>query len=353
MTVSLHIRGLPACAAAAFLLLASPLTWPAEPPSSTVAHIRFSEYSPLAGSTEIARRTLSPLAALEVARQAARIGKTLVAQPVTLSEEDFVIYVPSHRPPRGYALLVFIPPWQEARLPAGWAPILERYGTIFVGSARSGNEESVMDRREPLALLAALNVMQRFPVDRGAVFIGGFSGGSRVAQRLALAYPDVFDGAILNAGSDPLGGQDFALPPRELFYRFQEHSRIVYVTGETDPRLAEDQDSIRSMHRWCVFAVQGHLEASAGHEVLGPNGLAWALSAALQERAAPSRDLSSCRAGIDQDIAAQLHAAELQKTGAMPGNAEKLLRRIDARFGGLAAPGSVDLAHQLWRDSDQ
>ena len=317
----------------------------ADAQSSKLSHVKFSEYSPLASATEIARRTLSPLVALEVSRTAAHSGKTLIEQTINLSDEDFVIYVPAHRPLGGYALLVFVPPWQDARLPAGWAPMLERYDTIFVSAARSGNDEGVMDRREPLALLAAANVIRQFPIDADAVFIGGFSGGARVAQRLALAYPDLFRGAILNAGSDPIGSQDMPLPPKDFFYRFQEYSRLVYVTGEFDARLGMDQDSMRSMHQWCVYAVQGHVEPSAGHEVLGSTAFAWALSAVLHDIPSVSHKLLGCRAAIDRDVNTQLNAAKQQLAGGAPGSGEQLLRKIDARYGGLAAPRSIDLAN--------
>lgn len=333
-------------AATVLFLLMPPAFNAANAQSSKAMHVTFSEYSPLANASEIARRTLSPLVALEVTRRGAHSGKTLIEQTVRLTDEDFVVYIPAHRPPRGYALLVFVPPWQDARLPSGWAPILERYDTIFVSAARSGNEVGVMDRREPLALLAAANVLRQFPVDADAVFIGGFSGGARVAQRLALAYPDLFRGAILNAGSDPIGSQDMPLPPKDLFYRFQEYSRLVYVTGEIDARLATDQDSMRSMHQWCVFAVQGHVEPSTGHEVLGSTALAWALSAVLHDVPAVSHKLPGCRASIDQDLDTQLNAAEQQLTGGAPGSGEQLLRKIDARYGGLAAPRSVELANR-------
>src|SRR6202008_275793 len=96
------------------------------------------------------------------------------------------------------------------------------------------NEANIIDRREPLALLAAHNIMQRFRVDPERIYIGGVSGGSRVALRIALGFPDVFRGAFLNAGSDPIGDAQVPLPPREVFSRFQEMTRIVYISGQDD-----------------------------------------------------------------------------------------------------------------------
>ena len=57
----------------------------------------------------------------------------------------------------------------------------------------------------PLALLAYENIRRSHTLDANRVYVGGMSGGSRVALRVALAYPDVFRGALLNAGSDPIG----------------------------------------------------------------------------------------------------------------------------------------------------
>jgi poly(3-hydroxybutyrate) depolymerase len=141
---------------------------------------------------------------------------------------------------------VFIPPWPRAEVPRQWIPALNRYNTILVTAANSGNEAPTIDRREPLALLALHNIMAQYPVDPQQVYIGGFSGGARVALRVALGYPDVFHGALLNAGSDPIGTLDVPLPPADLFRRFQESTRLVYLTGERDDEnLGRDMYSRR------------------------------------------------------------------------------------------------------------
>ena len=104
---------LPALAAAGILAPAAPAV--AAPDSSTPT---FSEYSPLSTSAEIMRRLLSPLTAREVQRSLERSGEHLREQSIDLTAERFVLYVPPQAPPGGYALLVFIPPWDEAQLPA-------------------------------------------------------------------------------------------------------------------------------------------------------------------------------------------------------------------------------------------
>jgi len=304
----------------------------------------FTEYSPLSTNTELARRLLTPLNAARIPQLLARAGKELSEQPVRLSDEKFVVYVPERAPPHGYALLVFVAPWPQATLPRGWAAVLDRFGVIFVSAAGAGNEASSLDRREPLALIAAHNIIRRYAVDMEHVYVGGFSGGSRIAMRLALGYPDIFRGALLNAGSDPIGSAEIPLPPRDLLVRFQSSSRLVYVTGEEDlPRLDMDVQSIHSMREWCVFDVDTQITRRMAHEVATPGALSAALRALLNPAGPDPRRLAGCRAGIEKRLAAQLQQVDSLTAGGQRDNAQKLLHEIDARFGGLAAPRSLEL----------
>jgi len=308
----------------------------------------FSDYSPLSASAEIMRRLLSPLAALEVQRSLERSAELLRDQSIDLTAERFALYVPAQAPAGGYALLVFVPPWDEAQLPHGWAPVLDRYGVIFVSASRSGNSADVVGRREPLALLAGYNVMQRYPVDPQRVYVGGFSGGSRIALRLALAYPDLFRGALLNAGSDPLDAGPPSPPARALLERFQESTRIVLITGEHDAlHLAMDRASLESMSEWCAFDTAAEITPGAGHELAGPAALSRALGALAAHARTGAAKLSACRKALDERLAGRLARIRSLIDGGRSGEARKLLEETDRRFGGLAAPESVRLAAAL------
>ena len=174
----------------------------------------FSAYPPLARNSELLSRVFTPLTLAGIQRDFARTGKTLGEASFDLAAEKFLVYVPPVKPTQGYGLMVFVPPWQKAQLPKRWGPVLDQFGMIFVSAARSGNDEDIISRREPLAVLAALNVMAQYPVDPSRVFVGGMSGGARMALRLALAYPDLFHGALLNSGSDVIGTiYEPCLPP--------------------------------------------------------------------------------------------------------------------------------------------
>jgi pimeloyl-ACP methyl ester carboxylesterase len=305
--------------------------------------VTFDDYSPLAGLPELVRRVLSPLAADQMVQRIGRTGHRLTDRPVDLSREHFAVYVPAAAPPAGYGLLVFVPPWPEAKLPAGWDRVLDRYGFLYVSAAGSGNDAETLNRREPLALLAWHNMAIRYRLDPDRVFIGGFSGGSRVAMRLALAYPDVFHGALLNAGSDPIGDAEIPLPPRDLFERFQSATRLVYVTGERDlVPLGMAGASAASMREWCVFDLEAQVTSrvareSVGHEVADARALAQAFDALLRPSPPDPARLTACRAQIERALAAELARVDTLVAAGQREPARKLLHDIDVKFGGLAA----------------
>ena len=157
-------------------------------PRGVPHEVVFTGYSPLFSNAEILRRLLTPLAREDVRDTLGHTDEALSPYPIDLAREKFLVYVPSSAPPspRGFALLVFVPPYNQADLPFGWAAQLDRHGFIFVAPADAGNTTNVVSRRVPLALSAEENIVREYPVDRQHIYIGGFSGGSRVAERVAL-----------------------------------------------------------------------------------------------------------------------------------------------------------------------
>jgi hypothetical protein len=310
--------------------------------------ITFTRYSPLSRGTEITRRLLSPLANAEVARALAQSAAGLREQAIDLSRETFDVYVPPAPPPEGYGLLVFIPPWQKSYLPAGWDSVLNKHGVIFVSASKSGNDENVLDRRIPLALLGAFNLMQLYPIAKDQVYVGGFSGGSRVAMRVALGYPDLFHGAMLNAGSDRLGTELLILPPKDLFERFQSESRLVYVTGSEDSWIIQsDIASRQSAYDLCVFGTFTNSMIRASHEIADPVSLDRALGALAAHVAPDAAKLSACRARLERAISEKLKSVRDFLDRDKSRDASKLLTKIDTQYGALAAPESVNLAGRI------
>jgi pimeloyl-ACP methyl ester carboxylesterase len=308
----------------------------------------FTEYPPLSRNEALAERLLSPLTTARLLRKAAQSGLKLREHSVDLEHEKYVLFVPPAEPPQGYTLLVFIEPWKFAGVPRDWISVLDRHGVIFVTAEHSGNTESVYERRIPLALIAAYNVMQRYRVEPDRVYIGGMSGGSRVALRMALAYPDVFHAALLHSSSDPIGTAEVPLPSLELMRRFQDSTRLVYITGEYDGvNIGKDEVSRASLRDWCAFDIAVEPFSLAGHELSGARDFERALTA-LNEHVAPKPNtLTACREHKAVELASQLQQVEeLLGRGKIPA-ASTLLGQIDAHFAGLAAPKSVELASRI------
>lgn len=312
----------------------------------------FTAHAPLARNDELLHRLLSPLNALRVEQRISRGSGTLRAWPLDPLRQRFALYVPPAPPPSsGYALLVFVPPWDDARVPPQWIPVLDRTRAILVTAAGSGNDADVLGRREPLALLAAYNVMQRYRVDPARVYVGGFSGGSRIALRLALGYPDLFRGALLDAGSDPIGNAEIPLPSVELFRRFQS-SRIVFLTGDDDVvRQAQLARATGSLASWCAFGTASITLLHTDHALADAEDLARALGALARPAAPDDAKIEACRARISGAMEADFQHVQTLADRCQRDQALRALEAIDALYGGLAAPRSVTLLRQLQSQS--
>ena len=343
------MTGAVAVAAAALVLqrAASQDAAASRQPRGTPYQAVFTHYSKLFSNTEVLRRLLSPLAEEDIRESLARNREALTPYPIDLSKEKFLVYVPSRAPPPGgFALLVYVPPWNEARLPFGWAAQLDHYGVIFVAPSQAGNTADVLSRRVPLAVSAEENLVREYPIDRERIFVGGFSGGSRVALRIALGYPDVFRGALLHAGSNPLGDA-YPLPPKDLFQRFQSSSRLVYSTGEEDTyHLTNDSNSSDSMRQWCVFNVETNEISGEGHEIMSGTAFGQALDLLLSQAPPDAARLDACRSRIAAELQKKLSQSEALISKGKRADARELLMDIDKQYGGLAAPRILDLARR-------
>jgi predicted esterase len=332
----------------ALLLSASCPAQPAPAAAGLHPDLVFAEHPPEAYGSEIVQRLLTPLAAAQVERTLRASHQELRDASLDLAAERFTVFVPGKPPPAGYALLVFIPPWPEARLPEGWRAALERYGTVFVSAARSGNEASDLGRRAPLALVAVANLRGRYPIDAARIYVAGFSGGARVALRLALAYPDVFHGALLNAGSDPIDAGPPSPPAPALLHAFQLASRIVYVTGAQDElHLRMDSDSQESLRRFCQYDYHAEVTPQVAHEAAGAAAFGGALRELLTRAPPQEAKVQDCNAALEKKVDGELGRVAALIAAGRRSQAQEALLGLDKRLGGLAAPRSVALEEEL------
>jgi hypothetical protein len=126
----------------------------------------------------------------------------------------------------------------------------------------------------------------------------------------------------------------------------------VYLTGQDDS-VGIDQDvrSRESMQEWCAFDLQTQLILRAGHEAAGPAALDRALDALADHQRPDPQRLAACRARVASGLAASLERAKGMLERGKSAEAWSLLKKIDTRYGGLAAPDSLELARKINVDS--
>lgn len=306
----------------------------------------FDAYSPLAAKWAFSERVFAPTVVDRLRRFEQASGVVAVEHTVDLARERYDLYVPRRRPEAGYGVIVFVSPMPDFPLPRDWHAELDRRGLLFVTAHRSGNRQNAFERRMPLALHGLANVAARFPLDASRVYVAGFSGGSRVAQRLALGWPDVFGGVILFASSDPIGVDGFVPPPRELMRRFQRRSRVVFATGSSDlPNRNLDRIARASLEAYCVANVST-VVPRIGHWVPDRRGLAKALQALERPPVTRAED-EACIRRLEAEADAGLAEVEALVAAGRVREAGERLGALEDRFGGMLDPRAVALAREV------
>ncbi|MCB1204436.1 MAG: hypothetical protein KDN18_09265 [Verrucomicrobiae bacterium] len=160
-----------------------------------------------------------------------------------VSKESFEVILPEGWDgKKDLGLFVWIPAGDAPQIPDSWVKILAKHRLVFIGAKRSGNPRNLFDRLR-LAIDANHNVRQQLPIDGRRVYVSGFSGGSRVASMLGVAWGEMFSGTICCMGVNfytdvaaPDGkvyGLSY-LPDEELLPLVKRHCRFALVTGEKD-----------------------------------------------------------------------------------------------------------------------
>ena len=123
---------------------------------------------------------------------------------------------------------------------------------------------------------------------------------------------------------------------------------MVFATGEDDKvNLTLDKHVQSSFDDFCVFGHTAQIVPGIAHNVPTAKGLKAALRWLLNPEPNDQAKVASCQARLNGDIKAALDEVRtLQAKGDREG-ARAALKRLDMRYGGLAAPESVELAHAL------
>lgn len=185
-----------------------------------------------------------------------------------LARERFQVALPSTfstNNPSEWGLLVWCSPGAMPDLPRGWLETLERHKLILVSALNNGNARTMaaQEAGSPFpfcyyenlagALAARHNMVQRYGLNEGRVFVSGHSGGASVASIVSVCFPDQFTGAIpfmacrsyvALPGSAAAGGPkwekyldpNYDRPPEAILAMAREQSRFAIVAGAGDTK---------------------------------------------------------------------------------------------------------------------
>jgi predicted esterase len=128
---------------------------------------------------------------------------------------------------KSWPVLLFISAGPE---PAGW-PNLEqacrKYGAIFASPFAAGND-CPMQQRVRIVLDVLDDVRRNYRTDPDRTYIGGISGGGRVACAIAFSLPELFGGAMPVCASGDLREEGW------LRHRVIDRLSVAMLTGEQD-----------------------------------------------------------------------------------------------------------------------
>lgn len=196
--------------------------------------------------------------------------------PYDVSKETFEILLPRDwKADQPHGLFIWVHSGNSPAIPKEWEAILARHRLIFIGARNSGNQRNIFDRIR-LAIDANHNVRQRYQIDGRRVYVSGFSGGSRVASMLGVAWGDMFSGTVCCMGVnfytdvEAPDGKVYGLnyiPNEELLPIVQRACRYSLITGEKDFNLANTKGVFENGFRKEGFRNVQYLEVPGhGHQ---------------------------------------------------------------------------------------
>jgi len=157
------------------------------------------------------------------AQEAARLADILDPEE-PLSWE---VYLPDNDATETPGVLVYVSPRASGQIDPRWKSVMDTHNLIYIGANNSGNRIPTIQRMVMATMaIRALAQNHAFTIER--IYVSGFSGGGRVASRLASQYPEVFSGAIYICGVDYWKKRQTPKVDRLL------ENRFVFLTGSKD-----------------------------------------------------------------------------------------------------------------------
>ena len=205
------------------------------------------ESKPEPGKSGVIQFTESAIQSSDAERVRYRIMAAENPPPYNVAKESFDVLLPENwNAKEPFGLFIWISAGNSNAIPKGWEAVLAKHKLIFVSARNSGNRRNIFDRLR-MAIDANHNMRQLYQIDGRRVYVSGFSGGSRVASMLGVAWGDMFSGTICCMGVnfytdvEAPDGKVYGLsyiPNDQLLPMVKKACRYSLITGEKDFNLA-------------------------------------------------------------------------------------------------------------------
>ena len=205
-----------------------------------------------AGESLVTTERSGTLASLFSPEEVVGLSKTLPPdRPV-----KFRVWLSESKNP---GVLIFVSPTDTGEPPAGWLSLLQQRQLSWIAADGFGNQK--LSAQRILAAMMALELIrQTVPTDPARTYIGGMSGGGRIASMTATRFPQKFSGALYIVGAN------FWMPGDARLKQRAAANRYVFITGERDFNRSEMK---RVFSRYRSSGLSGSLLmdlAEFGHE---------------------------------------------------------------------------------------
>lgn len=180
------------------------------------------------------------------------------------TKQRFELYVPAGAGSRAAApLILFISPSQKATGLSQFRKLCDREGIVFASPHQAGNQ-TPGTRRVRIVMDTLDEVRRRVKIDPDRTYIGGFSGGGRIAMTIATALPEYFGGVIPVCAGGQLRTEPW------LRERAISRLRIALLTGENDFNRGEVERMTQTLFSGIGVTSRVWTAERVGHAV--PSG---------------------------------------------------------------------------------
>jgi pimeloyl-ACP methyl ester carboxylesterase len=257
------------------------------------------------------------------------------------TQQRYELFLPPRYDSRkSWPVVIFVSPANQPMGYASFRATCSKLGVIFASPYDAGNK-CPSPRRTRIVLDVLDDVRRRCNTNVDRTYIGGFSGGGRVACNIAFALPEYFGGVIPVCAAGELRTESW------LRRRCADRLSVALVTGDGDFNRGEVERFRGPMLKDVGVRTRFWVKRGMGHSV--PDGstmtevFKWLDEAAAERtklaKKVPTTSASS-RENLDRDEQAQRLFVE----------AEKMLRDKDATYNALMLMKGISVR---WPDLPQ